>query len=596
MKTLLQLKMKAGILTLILIGICAQSWAASYTASSTGNWSSNATWSGGSAPSATNTSDQITIQSGVTVTMDEDVTINGALASLDVEGTLAGETSTTFAVLTGTVSGAGSISASAVNLGTGAVLTFSGDITANTFSSTILSLDALAHITVNSGLTLSAGMFSLGSSGKLSLGNGTTITMAGGQLSAGNGKLTLPSSYNVIYTAGYSSTGAEITGSGLQNVTFNSGSGKSVQLNDNLTVNGTINLQSGTLVLNGNTLTIKGDVAANGSGKISSNTASNINISTSNTNSGSLWFNSGANSVNNFTVNITDGGWANLGSSMVVNGTLNLQKGTLWISNDTLQIAASGTITNSNSSNYVVTNSKGFLSMYVTAAASTAMSYPIGSASHFRPSNIWLNSGSNSGWVNLNVSDNVYSHGTAGTMLSSTQSMVNSTWDVQSNITSNMNLKMQMMWSASDEVNAFDRTKAYISHYTNGMWDVSATASATVEGGGMYSISRTNIQSLSPFAVFDDKTAAIDQVNNISSNTNFEIYPNPAMENIYIQKGSGSSKEMTAQIINANGQILGTYLITDKTSPIDISSLSKGLYFVKVYDNHTSTTAKFVKF
>jgi len=528
--------------------------------------------------------------------MDNDVTIDGALASMDVEGKLSGETSTTFAVITGTVSGAGSISASTVNLGTGAILTFSGTISASSFSSTLLSLDALAHITVNSGLTLSSGTFSLGSSGTLSLGNGATITMAGGQLSAGSGSLSLPSSYNVTYTAGYSSTGAEITGAGLQNVTISSGSGQSVVLNSSMTVNGNFNMQSGTLNLNGNTLTLKGDVAANGSGKISSNSSSNINISSSTTNSGSLWFNGGANSVNNFTVNIADGGWANLGSSLVVNGTLNLQKGTLYISNDTLQIAASGTITNSSSSNYVVTNAKGFLSMYVTAAASTSMSYPVGSASHFRPANIWLNSGSNSGWVNLNVSDNVYAHGTTGTMLSSTQSMVNSTWDVQSNIQSNMNLKMELMWSASDEVNAFDRTKAYIAHYTNGMWDVSATASATAEAGGMYSLSRTNIQSLSPFAVFDDNTSSIQPDNNISANAGFEIYPNPAADNIYIQKGSSDSKEMTAQIINANGQILGTYLITDKTSPIDISQLSKGLYFVKLYDNNTSTTAKFVKF
>jgi len=597
MKTLLQSFKKTFFLTVLLAGISSMAFAATYTATSSGNWSSSSTWSGGTAPSLTNTGDLVVISTGVTVTMDNSVTMSSSNAQLEVMGTLS-STSNTLTNNAGTIYGAGTIAINSLVLGGGAFLTFTGTVTVNYFSSSVLSLDVLATVTVNKGMTLASGLLGFTNNGALSIANNSTITMAGGNLPLASGlPITWPSSYNVIYTATYASTGVELTGSGLQNVTMNSGSGNSVTLGSDLTVNDTFSMQSGTLVLNGHNLTINGDVAANGTGRISSTTASNISINSSTTNSGSLWFTNNASTVNNFTVNIADGGWPSLGSSMTVNGTLNLQKGTLYISNDTLQIAATGTISNASSSNYVVTNTNGFLSMYVTAANTTAMYYPIGTPSHFRPANMWLNTGSASGWVNVNAWDNVYEQGTTGPSVSQFQSSVNGTWDVQSNITTNMNLKMELMWNASEEVNGFDRTQAYISHFTNGSWDVSTTSSATLESNGMYGISRSNIQSLSPFAVYDDNTkAAVQPLDaNSASNSGFEIYPNPAMSNIYIQDVTSTDKEMYAQILNVNGQIISTYIITDKTSAIDVSSFSKGIYFVKLYNNNTISTAKFVK-
>src|SRR6185437_17108274 len=108
-----------GIITAIFLAFSISAWAGTYTATSSGNWSSNSTWSGGSAPSFTNTADQIKISSGVTVTMDQNVTINGLYAILEVEGTLTGGSSSTLATDEGTITGAGAISAGTVSLGTG---------------------------------------------------------------------------------------------------------------------------------------------------------------------------------------------------------------------------------------------------------------------------------------------------------------------------------------------------------------------------------------------------------------------------------------------------------------------------------------------
>src|ERR1035438_1647055 len=90
------------LITSMLISIVASG--ATFTAVATGNWSSTVTW-GGTIPSLTNSMDQVTIPIGINVTMDNDVTLNGSLASLTVMGTLSAVTNNTLTVSLGTIAG-----------------------------------------------------------------------------------------------------------------------------------------------------------------------------------------------------------------------------------------------------------------------------------------------------------------------------------------------------------------------------------------------------------------------------------------------------------------------------------------------------------
>src|ERR1700741_4659161 len=82
----------------VFINTVAQS--ATYTAITSGNWSSITTW-GGTAPSLTNTGDYISIPLGINVTMDNNVTLSGLTAEINVAGTLSASSSNTLNVVTG---------------------------------------------------------------------------------------------------------------------------------------------------------------------------------------------------------------------------------------------------------------------------------------------------------------------------------------------------------------------------------------------------------------------------------------------------------------------------------------------------------------
>jgi len=419
--------------------------------------------------------------------------------------------------------------------------------------------------------------------------------MSGGTLVSDGGTLTLSSSYNVMYTSAVT-TGAELTGSGLNNVTVNVSSGSSVTLNNNLNVD-TLTLTSGSLDLNSKNLTINGNLQSTEGATVSSTSSSNITINTANSPTGSIAFSANGNTVNNLTINIANGGTLNFASSnsnLTVAGTLTLTKGNINIGGNTLTVAASGSISGSGSTSYIITGTGGYLAMSLTAGASAGSMYPVGTSTNYFPAMAQLNSGSANGIIMVNASDNVYAHGTTGNMLSANQPLVNATWDFTSNISSNMNTKMTLMWSSSAEVNAFDRTKAYISHYTNGQWDVTATASATAEGNGMYAISRDNITSFSPFAVFDQNTAGIDRSIG-SDNGNISLYPNPATNNIYVSNVLDINKSTYVEITNISGRIVGSGTLNGNNQAIDISQLAKGCYFIRLYNQNSSIVQKFIK-
>jgi hypothetical protein len=583
-----------AILMLVVILTGSSAFAAAFTAVASGSWSSTTTW-GGTAPANTITSDQIIIPAGITVSLGNNVSINGATASLAVLGSLTDNATDTLALTAGAITGTGSIAVNSLALNATSTLAFTGTIAVQTLSNSSAGLALTANTTVNQTLYLAGGTLSIEAAGVLNLASNSTIVVAGGQVVNDGGTLSLTGSYNVDYISSSSTTGTEITGAGMHNLTINVSSGNNVSLSSDLTVSGTLALTSGSLVLNGHNLTLTGDIAAGGSGTISSTSTSNISVNTSASPSGSLALSSGSNSVNNLNIEITTAsGMLTLGSDIIVNGSLNFTGGSVNTGTNGLHLGTSATVTGADSSSYIVATGGGYVAAQMTAGNSTWTTFPVGSSIHYSPIAAQLNSGSASGSVSASVSDDVYAGGTAGNgaNLTSTQASVAMTYYVEPDSNTSSNLNLRLTWSASMEVNAFNRDSAYISHYTNSAWDASAVGSATAQGS-LYFMERDNITSFSPFAVFGKQANTVNSIVTISAG-DFDIYPNPASDHLVIKNISGGdSYNMT--ITDMTGQIVGTYAITGANNTVSVAGLTDGNYIIRLSNSQMSVVKKFVK-
>ena len=167
---------KAAILTVILVGIGFTSYATSYTAAVSGNWTSAATWGVTGSPAGNITAaDAIIIPIGITVTLDTDVIMNNAGATLAVAGSLTGTLN--LSVTAGTLSGAGRVTANRLSVGAAGLITSTGTITANVFTNSALALSLTAPINVADSVILYSGVVNLGAGAIASLANNVTINL-----------------------------------------------------------------------------------------------------------------------------------------------------------------------------------------------------------------------------------------------------------------------------------------------------------------------------------------------------------------------------------------------------------------------------------
>ena len=563
--------------------------AATFTAIASGAWSSAATWSGGNAPGTNITGDDVIIGSGFTVDLDQDVTIASVVlvsGSLNVDGTLSSNTTgRTLTFTGGSLSGAGNIQISRIRFQLSTTLDFTGQIIADEMENT-LSLVTTSQIKVNKTARLS-GSLTINTAGKLEVGDDATLIIEGGSLATtGSGALDLTAGYNVSYLTSSSNGGAELSGSGLKNVTIAIGQANSLTLNNDATINGTLTLASGTMNLNSKKLVLKGNLADTGTGMISSGNLSDITIEGTGVLSCSVRFAATGNTVRNLTINRSAGGaYVQMGSDLKVAGILNLTSGSIRTGNYVLDIMDGGSITGASKDNYIVTGTSGRLGIMLTAGANF-VNYPVGTQERYAPAAARLSTGT-SGMVRVNMINEVYSEGTTGSDLGATEKIVKGSWHITSDITSNLNLDIKLMWSGSSEVNSFNRANSYISHYTAGEWDVMAGVAANTELNGMYSLTRTGLTTLSPFSVRQGTSSGVADIARLNS---ISVYPNPAVDHIMIN----NTEHVNIEIINELGQVVKTSTLNG-SAPLNLSELTRGNYFIKISSEDASVIKRFVK-
>ena len=573
---------------------------ATFTAVASGNWSSTLTW-GGTVPSFTNIGDQINIPATFTVTMDNNVTLNGASASIAVAalGTLTAMANNTFTITQGTLSGIGTVSVDSVVFGTLATMTFAGTFIANNVVSSATAIVSTASMTVNNSLTLAGGDLATFTGGVLALGSNATINISGGTLSlTGTGLLNIIASYNVNYITASAMTGAELLGGAtLNNVNVNTGFGNTVTLSNNLTLAGILSMQSGTLDLNSHNLTVNGNIANNNNGKIASDSLSSITIHTAATVLGALNFVANADTIK--TLNVFVGGvngTIRVNTNLVIADSLHFIQGSLKIGNDTLQMGVLGTITGASPTSYVITSLNGFLARHMIAGALDSTLFPIGTMALYYPAKILLAAGSTSGNILASVDSTVYSQGyiNMGAEISLNQPLVNATWFFETDVNSGLNLSMSLMWATSSEINGFNNLLSYVSHYTSNAWDADATAAANVVGT-LWSITRSNIMSLSPFSVFDPSTVttAVPETDAIAKEV--VLFPNPAANNITIKSGTITNDAVYYEVLDILGNVLSGGRLSNDYFNVSLNTISEGIYFIRIYNDKTNVIKRFTK-
>jgi hypothetical protein len=72
---------------------------------------------------------------------------------------------------------------------------------------------------------------------------------------------------------------------------------------------------------------------------------------------------------------------------------------------------------------------------------------------------------------------------------------------------------------------------------------------------------------------------------------NFNLYPNPANDKFNIE----TMQESEVEILTIDGQIIQSFIVGETSSAIDISGLSKGVYFIKAKTDKGFVTKKLIK-
>lgn len=541
------------------------------------------------------TSTTANISAAADITVDGNLYLTGGLLNI-TSGSLALSNNATLVVNGGSlnVGGSGSLDLSANYNVTyeGSSVNSGIELTGSGLQDVMVDLSSGA-VTLTSDLDMN-GMLTLNSGNLILNGNDLTLGTDANISAMGTGSISASASSNISINSMNSLSGALTFSAGnntVNNLMINFGSTSgNVNLGSDLQVNGTLTLNMGTLTLDNNNLSfaVNGDVAASGTGSIVSTAGSDISITSNGSFTGAIRFSGTGNTVGDLTINMgSNTAMVNLGSDLQVSGTLDLTSGMVNVGTNDLSIAASGNVSGGSMNSFVITSNGGTLTMNLMAGGSNT--YQVGTMLHYAPAVVTANTGSASGDVSVMVDDSVYANGNTGMNLSDMHSVVDATWFISSTASTGLDLDLEMMWSANMELNGFDRTNAYISHYTNGNWDNTAAASATTAVNGMYTINRDHIMSLSPFTVGDvNSTLKVNQV--ASHNAAITLYPNPVVD---VVNYTSTVPVSGIDIYDVSGKLVKS--VSGNNNSFSVSELAPGYYTARIKGQDLNSVQHFVK-
>ncbi len=534
-----------------------------YKTAQNGNWATGSTWVGGSVPPANavcailhhvtvnstlNDADEVTIYTDKSVTFiaSGDLTVNGtftnngmlktndASASVTVNGFLTNSSDASLNMTGGGIltitDGSAFNNDGTFTAGIGTV-EFAGAGTATgsfTFNNLNIkgSVDLGANATLNNTLTLS-------SSGDLT---NNSITYSEGSLLVFDRDYSLAN--DKLWYRNTASTGSAQEGipwdvkiNASRTLDYNAGDNFYRAMNGDLTINGTFSLST----TSGGDFKIRGDFDNNGTFN-NNNRFIEFNGTVSQTINANTTF---------YDVIINNNANVNLGNSITVSNNLNFTTGKLIIGDYDLTV--SGSVLNSNSSKYVVTDGTGYLILNVGTSETT---FPVGTSTGYRPA--YLTKATTAEDFSVRVQNSI-----ENTVNDPTR-IVNMEWTINEATANGDDVTVKLQWNSSDEASNFNRTTNLEMAFYNSGYN---NATASLAGTDPYTASRTITGSSvaisnMPFivannAAFNASVYVTDTDGDWSTATNWlgDVVP-PNDAEVVIKNATTLSQNVTADAIS----------------------------------------------
>lgn len=437
-------------------------------------------------------------------------------------------------------------------------------------------------LTVSNTVNLMNGVLEIRSD-DLTVAAGCLIHKENGSLTENGGMFDGTNSYNVEFMASTTiNTGIEIHGSGLNNVTVDMQLPiNEVILDDSMIVSGMLDMANGKLRISNEVLVLNGTYSAVSSAKLLGNSVSELHLNLTSVTNDTIWFDQTANGLAKLVVNTT-GDDVVLGSDLQVFESVTFSSGKLVVYDGKLMIKPTANVYGFDDNMYFVTEGTNASVEMNVNSGSAFVTFPVGTEDNYSPAYIQQTASGTSGNFNVRVQNQVLSNATFGFVSSSISKVVDRTWFINSDATT-VNSNIKLGWVSAAELNGFDRTNAYITHYSGTGWDVMAPSSAVTSTNNTYELTRNGITNLDPaFAVTEDgEPIKIDEV--VAPNE-IRIFPNPATEYVVVETGSKADK-FNYELTDLTGRTIKT--TRDGTNKFYVKDLNDGCYFIKATNLNT---------
>lgn len=440
---------------------------------------------------------------------------------------------------------------------------------------------------VNGDLAIESGSeFSVATEGMVWINEGS-IDLNGSATFENEGDIRL------MYTGAEKSTGAELMTGVVTDFSLDlDDDNQSLWLMTDLTITDTASIMDGRIKMNGNDLGFTGYAMSMNRFKLDGDEESMLWIGGMFATESMFEF-EGGDSLSALVMNLDNQSNVWLEGSLYVADSLSLQSGVLTVNNSNLWIMADAMINGGSESSFVQTEGYARLGLMVEGDNQANVEFPLGDNDGFSPIRI-SNAETNDANFTVNLNSVVLLDGTSGYDVSNSEPVVNKTWDIEADVNADIDVTLETEWNTAMEVNGFDRSRAYISHYMNGSWDTDVAAAAQATTSGSFILTRGGITSLSPFSVQNEESVtAINEIGTAS----FNVYPNPVQQTLFVDLNEMDIDQVL--VFDLNGKQLMVQPASNTNGQLELSvvDLNPGFYFLRFEkDGSTITTERIVKF
>jgi len=442
-------------------------------------------------------------------------------------------------------------------------------------------------LTITNKLHLQEGHLSVNPGVTLAMGAGSMISVVQGGLIV-NGTFDGTLSYNVEYVGDSRTTGPELSGSGLNDLTIYLWyPAMIITLSQDIVVPGNFALAHATFALDTFSIRFDGGYYQSTSDSwIRASFLSDMIFSMSVSGDDSLRLDVGSSAgLHDMVIDLPPAGKLTLASDAVIIHQLNLLGGIIRTGDATLHILGPANIVGYSDTRYIETSNNGELRMSVMANAPYKV-FPVGTAQAYSPVAIQQSSPAIGGFFIVHVMQGVWTDGDSGTNVAATMPVVNKTWIITRDSGQMINMNIRPGWIVTDEMNGFDRSLSFVKNYNNMQWDSYVSGPAAAGADNTYEIERVGLGNGGPFAVVDNNAPL--GIPAAASETAADVYPNPATDYINVNLSNPANDNRQYEIYDASGRLVTSFENANEQNQIDMRNYDNGSYTLRVTNLNTN--------